>query len=217
MSCFSIMGGLLNENQMSSQAESSTTNLIYYSFPINTSIWDAIRQFTILMKIKPNFKTRVTFSYKPILLFTTFRFNFNYLFNSTVIFIWICINHNPYFISLNYIVLRFISVFWRSNSRGMAFRDWRKTLETKPRDRFGLLINLCRDTIGAVSVYPMEEDHEYLLILLSACWNRWISPCLFQEILWYNSSSWIRVRPRKVKSTSSNHGKWTISFNLSST
>lgn len=30
-----------------------------------------------------------------------------------------------------------------------------------PRDRFELLINLCRDTIGAVSVYPMEaESHE---------------------------------------------------------
>ncbi len=29
------------------------------------------------------------------------------------------------------------------------------------RDRFELLINLCRDTIGAVSVYPMEtEEHE---------------------------------------------------------
>lgn len=26
------------------------------------------------------------------------------------------------------------------------------------RDRFELLINLCRDTIGAVSVYPMEVD-----------------------------------------------------------
>lgn len=29
-----------------------------------------------------------------------------------------------------------------------------------PRDRFELLINLCRDTIGAVSVYPIEEDYE---------------------------------------------------------
>ncbi|MHC5354184.1 HipA N-terminal domain-containing protein [Myroides sp. LJL115] len=29
------------------------------------------------------------------------------------------------------------------------------------RDRFELLINLCRDTIGAVSVYPMEaEEYE---------------------------------------------------------
>jgi len=29
------------------------------------------------------------------------------------------------------------------------------------RDRFELLINLCRDTIGAVSVYPVEaESHE---------------------------------------------------------
>lgn len=29
------------------------------------------------------------------------------------------------------------------------------------RDRFELLINLCRDTIGAVSVYPMEaENHD---------------------------------------------------------
>jgi serine/threonine-protein kinase HipA len=26
------------------------------------------------------------------------------------------------------------------------------------RDRFELLINLCRDTIGAVSVYPVEEE-----------------------------------------------------------
>lgn len=26
------------------------------------------------------------------------------------------------------------------------------------RDRFELLINLCRDTIGAVSVYPMEVE-----------------------------------------------------------
>ncbi|WP_262250391.1 HipA N-terminal domain-containing protein [Parapedobacter soli] len=27
-----------------------------------------------------------------------------------------------------------------------------------PRDRFELLINLCRDTIGAVSVHPVEEE-----------------------------------------------------------
>lgn len=27
-----------------------------------------------------------------------------------------------------------------------------------PRDRFELLINLCRDTIGAVSVHPMEAE-----------------------------------------------------------
>jgi len=27
-----------------------------------------------------------------------------------------------------------------------------------PRDRFELLINLCRDAIGAVSVYPMEDE-----------------------------------------------------------
>ena len=36
-------------------------------------------------------------------------------------------------------------------------RHWK----LNPRDRFELLINLCRDTIGAVSVYPiMEEDHD---------------------------------------------------------
>ncbi|MBS1549552.1 MAG: HipA N-terminal domain-containing protein [Bacteroidetes bacterium] len=35
-----------------------------------------------------------------------------------------------------------------------------KHWKLNPRDRFELLINLCRDTIGAVSVYPMEEDHE---------------------------------------------------------
>lgn len=29
-----------------------------------------------------------------------------------------------------------------------------------PRDRFELLINLCRDTIGAVSVHLIKEDHE---------------------------------------------------------
>ncbi len=29
-----------------------------------------------------------------------------------------------------------------------------------PRDRFALLINLCRDTIGAVSVYPMEAEND---------------------------------------------------------
>ena len=28
------------------------------------------------------------------------------------------------------------------------------------RDRFELLINLCRDTIGAVSVYPMEAEND---------------------------------------------------------
>lgn len=36
-----------------------------------------------------------------------------------------------------------------------------KHWKLNPRDRFELLINLCRDTIGAVSVYPMEtEEHE---------------------------------------------------------
>jgi|SRR5690606_3790872 len=36
-----------------------------------------------------------------------------------------------------------------------------KYWKLNPRDRFALLTNLCRDTIGAVSVYPMEaEDHE---------------------------------------------------------
>ncbi len=35
-----------------------------------------------------------------------------------------------------------------------------KHWKLNPRDRFELLINLCRDTIGAVSVYPIEEDHE---------------------------------------------------------
>lgn len=33
-----------------------------------------------------------------------------------------------------------------------------KHWKLNPRDRFELLINLCRDTIGAVSVYPMEVD-----------------------------------------------------------
>lgn len=31
-----------------------------------------------------------------------------------------------------------------------------KYWKLNPNDRFELLINLCRDTIGAVSVYPME-------------------------------------------------------------
>ena len=31
-----------------------------------------------------------------------------------------------------------------------------KYWKLNPRDRFELLINLCRDTIGAVSVYPVE-------------------------------------------------------------
>lgn len=35
-----------------------------------------------------------------------------------------------------------------------------KHWKLNPRDRFELLINLCRDTIGAVSVYPMEENHD---------------------------------------------------------
>ncbi|MDM1528895.1 HipA N-terminal domain-containing protein [Myroides odoratimimus] len=36
-----------------------------------------------------------------------------------------------------------------------------KHWKLNPRDRFELLINLCRDTIGAVSVYPMEAvNHE---------------------------------------------------------
>jgi serine/threonine-protein kinase HipA len=34
-----------------------------------------------------------------------------------------------------------------------------KHWKLNPRDRFELLINLCRDTIGAVSVYPMEEEN----------------------------------------------------------
>ena len=33
-----------------------------------------------------------------------------------------------------------------------------KHWKLNPRDRFELLINLCRDTIGAVSVYPMEAE-----------------------------------------------------------
>lgn len=34
-----------------------------------------------------------------------------------------------------------------------------KHWKLNPRDRFELLLNLCRDTIGAVSVYPMEEKN----------------------------------------------------------
>lgn len=34
-----------------------------------------------------------------------------------------------------------------------------KHWKLNPRDRFELLINLCRDTIGAVSVHPMEEEN----------------------------------------------------------
>lgn len=34
-----------------------------------------------------------------------------------------------------------------------------KHWKLNPRDRFELLLNLCRDTIGAVSVYPLEEEH----------------------------------------------------------
>lgn len=33
-----------------------------------------------------------------------------------------------------------------------------KYWKLNPRDRFELLINLCRDAIGAVSVYPMEGE-----------------------------------------------------------
>ncbi len=33
-----------------------------------------------------------------------------------------------------------------------------KYWKLNPRDRFELLINLCRDAIGAVSVHPMEAD-----------------------------------------------------------
>lgn len=33
-----------------------------------------------------------------------------------------------------------------------------KYWKLNPRDRFELLINLCRDTIGAVSVHPMEAE-----------------------------------------------------------
>lgn len=34
-----------------------------------------------------------------------------------------------------------------------------KHWKLNPRDRFELLINLCRDTIGAVSVHPMEAEY----------------------------------------------------------
>ncbi len=34
-----------------------------------------------------------------------------------------------------------------------------KHWKLNPRDRFELLINLCRDAIGAVSVYPVEEEN----------------------------------------------------------
>ena len=33
-----------------------------------------------------------------------------------------------------------------------------KHWKLNPRDRFELLINLCRDTIGAVSIYPVEVE-----------------------------------------------------------
>lgn len=35
-----------------------------------------------------------------------------------------------------------------------------KYWKLNPRDRFELLINLCRDAIGAVSVYPMEAEED---------------------------------------------------------
>lgn len=35
-----------------------------------------------------------------------------------------------------------------------------KYWKLNPRDRFELLINLCRDTIGAVSVYPVEAEED---------------------------------------------------------
>jgi len=43
---------------------------------------------------------------------------------------------------------------------GWLLEIGQKHWKLNPRDRFELLINLCRDTIGAVSVYPIEEDHE---------------------------------------------------------
>lgn len=33
-----------------------------------------------------------------------------------------------------------------------------KHWKLNPRDRFELLVNLCRDAVGAVSVFPMEAD-----------------------------------------------------------
>ena len=39
---------------------------------------------------------------------------------------------------------------------GWLLKIGEKHWKLNPRDRFELLINLCRDTIGAVSVYPME-------------------------------------------------------------
>jgi len=35
-----------------------------------------------------------------------------------------------------------------------------KHWKLNPRDRFELLINLCRDTIGAVAVHPMEAEND---------------------------------------------------------
>lgn len=35
-----------------------------------------------------------------------------------------------------------------------------KYWKLNPRDRFELLVNLCRDTIGAVSVHPIPENYE---------------------------------------------------------
>ena len=35
-----------------------------------------------------------------------------------------------------------------------------KTWKLNPRDRMGLLLACCRDCIGAVSVVPLEENHE---------------------------------------------------------
>ncbi len=44
---------------------------------------------------------------------------------------------------------------------GWLLEVGKKHWKLNPNDRFELLINLCRDAIGAVSVYPMEaENHE---------------------------------------------------------
>ncbi|WP_090770592.1 HipA N-terminal domain-containing protein [Pedobacter soli] len=84
----------------------------------------------------------------------TFQYDFGYLKseNAFVVSLTLPLSENPYH---NKVLFPFFD--------GLIPEGWlldigEKYWKLNPNDRFELLINLCRDTIGAVSVYPVEVE-----------------------------------------------------------
>lgn len=75
--------------------------------------------------------------------------------NSKAISLTLPISENPYHSKVLF------SFFDGLIPEGWLLEIGEKYWKLNTNDRFELLINLCRDTIGAVSVYPMEaENHD---------------------------------------------------------